>query len=217
MHEAFFIDPDTSDLARQAINTEGRLRILPASFYEATTAAERIRLCVAHGLYCLPTEELIAHLQHVIAGRPALEIGSGNGVLAQALGIRATDNRMQELPAYETYYRQLGQTPVRYGIHVERLDANMAVERYRPQVVIAAWVTHRYDKSRPAAGGNEMGIDEEQIIANCGTYVLVGNERVHQGKSIWSLPHEIIYPPWIYSRAVNGSRDFIAIWPKPTS
>lgn len=164
-------------------------------------------MCVLHGLYCLPTHELIAYLQDL----NALEIGAGNGVLAQALGIRATDNRMQKLPKYREYYRSIGQTAVRYGHAVEQLDAVAAVARHQPDVVMAAWVTHRYDKSRPTAGGNEMGIDEETIIAGCGMYVLIGNKRVHQHKSIWSLTHEIFCPPWLYLRAVNGSRDFIAV------
>lgn len=217
MQEAFIIDAGTPDLTRQVIGEDGHVCVLPASFYDGTTTAERMRLCVAHGLYCLPTEELVGHLRGLIAGHSALEIGAGNGVLARALGIRATDSRMQELPQFQEHYRKLGQATVRYGKDVEKRDAVEAVDHYRPEVVVAAWVTHRYDPTRPEAGGNQYGIDEESIIDRCERYVLIGNEHVHRGKSIWSRPHDIIYPSWLKSRAVNGTRDFVAIWDRARS
>jgi hypothetical protein len=63
------------------------------------------------------------------------------------------------------------------------------------------------------AGGNEVGVDEPDVLRHCETYVVVGNEGVHQGKEIWNRPHQIEYPPYVYSRAQNGTRDFIAVWP----
>ena len=109
-------------------------------------------------------------------------------------------------------YRALGQPTVPYGDHVEKLDAAAALATYRPQVVIACWVTHRFEAHRPEAGGSVTGVDEAAIIAACEEYIVIGNERVHAGKPIWSLPHEKLTPPWLYSRAVNGSADFVAIW-----
>jgi hypothetical protein len=210
--EALVIDDATRDITPEVFNEFGNLKIMPASFYQQTTVAERCKLCVRHGLYCLPTEELVQYLRDFIGARRAIEIGAGNGVLAKALGIPATDNRMQEMPHYRKKYEALQQQPVRYGDNVERLDASVAVKRYQPKVVIGAWVTHRYDPKRHAAGGNEMGIVEEAIIKACDTYVMIGNESVHRAKSIWSLPHDIDYPSWLYSRAYNGTRDFIATW-----
>ncbi len=40
-----------------------------------------------------------------------------------------------------------------YGKTVEKLDADAAVRKYRPKVVIACWVTHRFDPAQPHAGG----------------------------------------------------------------
>lgn len=40
----------------------------------------------------------------------------------------------------------------------------------------------------------------------------MGNEQVHERKPIWSLSQKKWTPPWLYSRAVNGSPDFIASW-----
>lgn len=212
LSEAKVIDPDTRDIAPDVFDSAGNLRVMPASFYVQTTEAERLRLCVEQGLYCLPTTELVEHLRGLIGGQRAIEIGAGNGVMAKALGIPATDNRMQEMPHYKAKYKQLGQAVVRYGDNVERLDASVAVKRYRPKVVIAAWVTHRYNPRRPEAGGNEIGAVEEDVVKACDMYVVIGNEWVHRAKSIWALPHDIDYPAWLYSRAHNGSRDFIAVW-----
>lgn len=210
--EASLVSPTARDLTSHVIDEDGAPRIMPAKFYEETTSEERSLLCLRNGLYCLPTIELVERLRELIDGRPAIEIGAGNGALAKALGIAATDNRMQELPHYKRKYDAIGQPTVRYGAHVERMDASVAVKRYKPKVVIGAWVTHRYDPRRHAAGGNEMGIVEEAIIKACDLYVMVGNEHVHRNKSIWALEHSMEYPTWLYSRSHNGSRDFIATW-----
>lgn len=86
------------------------------------------------------------------------------------------------------------------------------MERFRPSVVMGCWVTHRFDPSRAEAGGNAWGIDEEAVIASCDEYILIGNKYVHRHKPILALPHEELVPSWLYSRAVNGARDFIGIW-----
>lgn len=62
-----------------------------------------------------------------------------------------------------------------------------------------------------------FGLDEAKIIASCDEYIFVGNEHVHAHKPIWDLPHEKLTPPLLYSRATNGSRDFIAIWRRTPS
>jgi hypothetical protein len=95
---------------------------------------------------------------------------------------------------------------------VEKLDAVAAIAKYRPQVVIACWITHRLEADRPEAGGSATGVDEAAVVGACEEYIVIGNERVHAGKPIWSLPHEKLTPLWLYSRAVNGSADFVANW-----
>lgn len=204
---------NTRDLSADAVDAHGRLKIMPAAFYANTTVAERGILATRHGLYCLPTHELIDRLREIIGDRSAIEIGSGNGVLAEALGIPATDNKMQDAPEIREYYEALGQPPVKYGSNVEQIDAHDAVRKYKPSVVVAAWVTHLYDERNPDAGGNMYGVDELDILRNCEQYVFVGNMRVHAMKPLWNrTPTLLETPPWIYSRALNGSPDFIASW-----
>lgn len=200
------------DLSPMVMEKTGRPKIMPASFYRETTLSERLLLCQRNAIYCLPTVELIDWLRTFINGRRAIEIGAGNGAISAALRLRATDNRMQEHPDVIEKYASMGQPVISYGRQVEAIEANAAVRKYKPEVVVAAWVTHRFRPDRAAAGGNAFGVDEEDIIANCDAYVFVGNHGVHEGKSIWSLPHTIIEPDFLFSRSSSGKPDFIAVW-----
>lgn len=202
------------DLTPDILAAPGRPRILPASYYRTTTMDERAVFAHRHGIYGLPTVELIEWVKGVIGGRSAIEIGAGHGGLAAALGIPATDNRMQEHPLIRAHYAATRQPVVIYGDNVEPLDAQAAVAKYRPQVVVASWVTHVYSKDRDEAEGNMFGVDEDAILDAVDTYIFIGNTQVHAPKTIWSRPHKRHEPDWVYSRAVNGSPDFVAVWDK---
>lgn len=191
----------------------GRLKILPAEFWRQYTQEEIAVFCNRNAIYCVPTAELVGWLQDRIAGRRAIEIGSGNGVLAAALGIPATDNRMQEWPDVAAHYRLIRQPLVRYGDNVERLDAGVALARYRPQVVIAAWVTHKYKSSEHWREGNMHGVEEQKILKRA-EYIFIGHDYVHRNKPILELPHETVEPPWLVSRATSQGKDHIKVWTK---
>lgn len=213
--QTYAIDPSKiRDISNAMLDDTGQLKVVPADVLAGTTREERMLFGVRQGLYSFPTTELLDFVRERLQGRSALEIGAGHGTMAKALGIRATDNHQQDDPKIKAYYRALGQPTVPYGAHVENLDAISAVKKHKPQVVLACWVTHRYNPERHELGGNESGVDEAEIIANCDEYIFIGNERVHKDKPIWALPHEKVTPPWLYSRAGNGSPDFIAIWRK---
>ncbi len=185
---------------------------MPASFYAATTGVERAVFGVRNGIYGLPTEELVSFVRRVIGGRSAIEIGAGHGGFARALGIRATDSHLQSDPLIAAQYAALGQAVIRYGEDVDEIDAHAAVAMHRPKVVVASWVTHRFDPREPWREGNAFGVDEAAIVAACETYVFVGNARVHAAKPIWSLPHRRFEPGWVYSRTIDATPDLIAVW-----
>ena len=207
------IDPrNVRDLAHDVLAPDGTLRVMPASYYRDTTVVERATFGQRAGVYGFLTEELVDWLRARIGTRSAIEIGAGHGQLACALGIPATDSKMQDDPAIAAWYAAHGQPTVRYGANVQKLDARQAVRKFRPQVVVASWVTHLYRPARHAAGGNAFGVNEEDLIARCEEYIFIGNTRVHAGKSIWNLPHDLLHPDWLYSRAHNGSPEFIAVW-----
>ncbi len=210
--DAHIINPtEIRDISGEILDAEHRLKILPASYYEGTTALERGLVGLKYALYALHTQECVSWLRERIAGRMAIEIGAGNGVLARALQIPATDNRMQEWPSYKALYEAIKQPPIVYGKNVEKLDAIEAARRYRPAVIVAAWVTHRYDPADHARGGNEQGVDEVELLGHCEEYLFVGNRQIHERKPIWP-PDELIEPPWLYSRALNGSPNFLGVW-----
>lgn len=202
------------DLAPEVLDDTGRLKVLPAEYWAGTTWQERAVFGVSHGIYGFPTTELVEYLGNLINGRRAIEIGAGHGVLAEALGIPGTDSHQQLVPKYRVVYELAGQAIVPYGPNVEKIDARAAVRKYKPDVVIGSWVTHKYDPKRPFAAGNEVGVDQKPILRRVKTYVAIGNDHVHRHDPLWDLPHEKIHPAWVYSRAMNGSPDFVATWDK---
>jgi len=199
-------------ITKGAIDTNGRLVVHPAAFWEQFSTEEIAVFCVVHGLYCIPTQELVEWLKHEIGTQPAIEIGSGNGVLAKALGIPATDNKMQDRPEIVASYAAAGQTTVKYGPNVLRFTGEEAVREFQPEVVVAAWVTHRYNAMTPERGGNTHGVVEQAILANVKRYLFVGNMSVHRDKPILELTHQEYYFPWLVSRAFTPKENFIGVW-----
>lgn len=200
------------DISPLLLDEKGQLKSVPASVLAETTVLERALFGRTHSVYGFLTDELLAFIRERIAGKSAIEVGAGNGQLARHLGIPATDNRQQEWPEIAEYYRSLQQPVISYGSNVEALDALSAVRKYKPDVVIGSWVTHRYDPTRHQAGGNKDGVDEKELLKHCGAYLFIGNTLVHKNKPIWDEAPEVIEPEWLYSRAHNGTPNFIAIW-----
>lgn len=202
----------TRDLRPEALDENGRIRILPAAFWDTTTVDERSMFGCQTGHYCFPTVELVAKLKELIAGRTAIEVGSGNGVLAAALGIPATDNFQQRMPQYRLFYEATGQATVPYGDNVVDMHASRAVRHYKPDVVLGCWVTHKFNPKRLDKGGNEIGLDEADVMRHCHEYIMVGNMAVHKHSSLWDYPYRILDAPYVRSRAFNGSPDFLAVF-----
>lgn len=203
-----FVNP--GDIKRYP-EQEGALEgIKPYEFWRQFSRIEIVYFAVRHGMYCIPTLELVDWLKRHIGGRTAIEIGSGNGLLAKALDIPATDNRMQDWPEIRALYDKAQQPVVKYGSNVETLDALDAIKRYAPQVVLGAWVTHRYDLLRHEDGGNTYGPNELEIIKQA-EYVFIGACDTHRHKPILQLPHEEYEFPWLVSRSFTAT-NFIGVW-----
>ncbi len=210
---AFALDPEKiRDISPLLLNADGRLAAVPTAVLSETTTPERALFGHKQGVYGFVTWELAAYLDALIGGRSAIEVGAGHGVLGQALGIPATDSRVQERPDVAAFYELTGQPVVSYGPNVETLDYRSAIEKYQPQVVVASWVTHLYDEKRHAAGGSVHGLDEPWILEHCEEYILIGNDTVHAGKSIWSKAHIKVRNPFVFSRSMHPDGDFIARW-----
>lgn len=165
-----------------------------------------------HAFYNIPTLEQITWLKNYIKNKNTIEIGSGNGFLAKALNINATDNFQQESNAMNALYNLFNQPTVKYGRNVQKVSGNSAVELYNPDIVLACWVTQKYIEGK-TINGNVNGIIEEEII-NKATYVFIGNETVHANKYILKYPHQTFKFPWLLSRKGFDNKNVIWIWEK---
>lgn len=208
-------DPSKQAMLDAGALHEGELQVVPAAFYRMFEQEQLSAFCLRHGLYCLPTTELLDEINRLILAaspaRNAIEIGSGHGTLGKGLGIPCTDSRMQEDPTIRQLYASAGQPPVVYGEHVITLDALAAVKRYRPEVVVAAWVTHRYSEAEAWREGNMFGVDELTLLRQVRRYVFVGNYRPHRLKPLLDHPHQVIRGDYLFSRS-RAEDNVMLVW-----
>lgn len=168
--------------------------------------------CHRHALYQIPTVELIDFIKNEIGCAQVIEIGSGNGCMGRSLGVKLTDNKMQQLPEIINHYAILKQPVITYGDDVEKIDAISAVKKYKPQVVVASWVTHFWLPGMTS--GNVYGIKEEELFENgVEKYIHTGNSDTHQYKPILNkYPVKKYKFPWIISRSMKRELNEIYIF-----
>lgn len=193
----------------------GGIKVLPAEAYAAFNRNDLLVWANMRGNYGFPTLELVNWLKARIAGRRAIEIGAGNGNLGVHLGIPMTDS-YQQVDDEETkaYFALYGITPTNPPTSVEKEDGENAVRRRKPEVVVACYVTEKF-QPRPGdflAKGNQRGIRYDYIIERCDTFILIGNESIHGKNRAMGIPHETFYFPWIISRALKPELNRIWVW-----
>ena len=179
-------------LGRLAMGDENRLNLLKCSDYDGFSPVAIRLFTHLTARYLLPTVELVEYLKAFIGDKKAIEIGSGAGDLARFLGIPATDNYCQDWPEMAAFYDATSQPRIQYGSNVERLDALDAVRKYKPDIVIGAWVTQWIDPNLPfpLEGGSMYGIKEEEVLELAPMYVMIGAQGIHWGKKILQQPHD---------------------------
>lgn len=204
------------ELREQATTADGVLKVMPKDFYAQFDQATLSAFCVQMGCYSLPTVELMdlvnTKIMEASPTRKAIEIGSGNGVIGEYLGITCTDNWMQDHPAVKAHYAAMRQPTVQYRGHVQRFDALGAVSRFKPDVVVASWVTHIYDPKQHHRGGNAVGVDEQKLLNRIKRYVFIGNLDTHKHKPILANKHEILHGDFLFSRSMRPELNALIIW-----
>lgn len=168
-------------------------------------------LCICEGWYVVPTQELIQFLRDEIGSSSVIEIGSGNGLVAKRLGIKATDSCFQDKPDVRLYYKTIGNATVKYGSNVEEIEAVDAVKKYKPHTVLGCWVTQK-SKYPSEPQSLYCGVDEEEILQHCKKYIVVGNRGVHGMKRILSKPHREVKIDGYVSRGSNQDDNVIYVW-----
>ncbi len=187
----------------------GVLRAMPFAYYSDFPGNDLKYFMWKHGIYVLPTTELIDWLASNIIGT-AIEIGSGLGAIARALGISATDSKLQETEFAKFMYGMTNQPTIKYGSDIEKLDAEQAIAKYMPDTVIGAFITHKYEAGME--NGNQYGVKEENILNACVKYINIGNLVTHMNKPILKLDHEEYRFPWLFTRAAHQDMNRIFVW-----
>lgn len=83
----------------------------------------------------------------------------------------------------------LGSTPViQYPDDVEELDAEAALAKYRPEVIVGSYVTHKWMKGMKT--GSQYGVNFSKLLNNCRYLVLLGNLNTHYENPIMKLFHK---------------------------
>ena len=203
---------DVSYLDKELLDEKERLVIKDASFYK-NIPQMHLQLWGHHnGIYCFTTTELIDWLKQHVGEDKTIEIGAGNSSIGRALNIPSTDSRLMERADVKATYLISGQPITKYPDDVIKLDANPAVDKYKPDVVIGAWVTHIYDKFEHWRGGNMYGIDEKDIIKKVNKYIVIGNNKFHHKKRIINRVSKTFKFDWLYSRAKYPEENMIYVW-----
>lgn len=187
------------------------MRILPASVWQSFPWEEVRMLLHELGVYVVPTEELIDFLDKLIGDNSAIEICAGNGFIGRELGIPVTDSyQQQDDMTTKMYYQTFGQPTIRYPKDVIKLEANKAVDRFRPHTVLACYATHkwRYD----TMSGNDKGVDFNRMMRRIHRLILVGNTEVHKDNPLMALPHEEIVLPGLITRSVHPETNRVFVW-----
>ena len=204
---------ELKDIDAKLLDPTGRMQLHPASFYQTFKPDTLRGWANLRSRYTLPTTELVEWLREQIAGRTALEVCAGNGDLGHHLGIRMTDSYQQttDLPTL-AYFKQWGIAPTRPPADVERFDAETAVRRFKPKVVIASYATQKYDPRNPFDGGNLLGVRHEYLIDRCNTFILIGNDKIHGRYKCMARPHTERFFSWLVTRSKEQGFNRIWVW-----
>lgn len=201
------------------LDADGLVKVVHQSFVDALPVDELRYYCHVRAIYTIVTHELLRLLNQFLESHASIEIGAGNGTLARGLGIRATDNKMQELPMVQLQYAKNGQPTIQYPKDVEKLDAIAAIKKYRPKVVIGSWITSSKANILPIP---EIEFpNEERIMELCDTYVLIGNLKTHKNNLLWNTKKYkqefldgFMNDNVVRSRATDPDKDFIVAFTK---
>lgn len=211
MKYAIARNEDISDLEIYTGATTGNISPIPAEVVRKFGWA-KVRLFMhKYGLYTMPTTELIEYLRSKIAGRRAIEIGAGMGVIGRSLGIPLTDSRMQERPDIKAYYEAMRQPVIKYPADVEKLEALEAVRKYRPEVVIGSFITYKWREETKS--GNYWGVDTLKLIHSVPEYYMIGNLETHHHDPALKYLTDAERPEFLFTRG-NPEYSLIFHWKK---
>jgi hypothetical protein len=202
------------DLNRRLFDENRRMRALPAAELAKIPNDHLVAWAAEQSRYGLPSAELVDWLRTQIAGRSAIEIGAGTGDLGRLVGIPMTDSYVQARPKMKFLFDSFGERAIHPPSDVLKLAGLTAVQRMRPKVVVASWVTQLYrpGDTKQRIGSFAYGVDELALLKLVETYICIGNEITHRHKRILQKPHSTYHFPWLFSRASEPEFKVIWVW-----
>ncbi len=195
------------------LDEKKRIRLMPADEVRVRYSLDEIQAwMVKRARYQIMTTELIEWLKARIDGRSAIEVGAGMGDLGYHLNIPMTDSCIQtKMPTeYMLALIASGQAPTTPPPDVECIDAEAAVEKYKPEIVVASWLTQKHHAGDP--DGFEFGPEEIRIVRQVKSYIVIGNSVIHGSKRIRRLKHKEYKHPWLVSRGFEQEKNVIYVW-----
>lgn len=212
---------DTTE-AEQLLMKDGKMIPVPAADIREIGDEQLRFFCLNNAIYSVPTTEVIEFIETLIPNKEkAIEIGAGNGVYGRSLGIKSTDNYMQHPKNRAKFrnciaaYEKTGQPLVQYGDDVEELDGMDAVRQYKPETIVCAWVTHKWNPTKPHLDGNMFGVNFDWILdrKSVKRLILIGNHNTHQNNPIMQREHqEYRLDGNIVSRSLRPELDCVFVW-----
>lgn len=208
---SYLTQEDITSLENILLDNYGQLRVVPYQNIQNFSQNQVSLFCLKHAVYQIITQELVDFLKKEIKGFLSIEIGSGNGCLAKALGIPATDNFLQERKEIKRIYHNAGQPTIRYGSEVKKQDALTAIKLHKANCAVGSWVTHKY-KPR-LQDGNKFGVDEMILAKKLEKYIFIGNSETHKNKELLRFcSPAAIKREWLVSRSMRRENNVIWIF-----
>lgn len=201
----------STERIRAAVMDKREMKILPASVWETFSWSEVRLLLHETGTYVVPTKELIDYLDKLIGEELAIEICAGNGFVGRELGIPMTDSYQQQ-DDKETVllYKLIRQPTIKYPKDVIKLEANKAVDKFRPHTVLACYAPHKWRND--TMSGNYKGVDFRKLMRKIKRLILVANTNIHKDNPLMDIPHEEIILPGLITRSASPETNRIYIW-----
>lgn len=204
------LEKDEIEFLNSFFFKNGEFLYYPSTIVKQIPQSILTAYCHHHGIYGFPTTELIDFLKQEIGDSLAIEIGAGKGILGRGLGIKQTDSKQQLNKKVIMIYAAMRQPTINYPEYVYTLEANEAINRLKPEVVIGSWITHKWKPGMDR--GNKGGVAEERIINKVKKYIVIGHEKIHYDKPILKMDHRIVRPDWLMSRSLDTQGNTIYIW-----
>lgn len=193
---------------------DGKIIPVPANELKRFSQNNISVFCLKHGIYQLPTTELIEWLQKETheqrkVENNVIEIGSGNGCIGRNIPVPMFDNHLQNTPEIKAIYEKFKQPTITYGKDVKNMTANEAIDKFLPHTVIGCWVT-QYGAHHSVVDSNPFGVKELDFQGKIKRYIVVGNENVHSKKLILDkVPYTIFKPSWLVTRSMQPEANVI--------